>query len=109
MQDGDSIAYFNRTYAKKNKDEKLLVIPGAFYKVRAQGGASNSDSDKITQMGKRSIATFGVMMVHSYCVTNFLYEAKIVTLKRMGASLHNGIAYAFYPLGLALTVGFYLK
>ena len=69
LQDGDSIAYFNRTYAKKNKDEKRITIPGAFYKVRAQGGAASSDSDKITQMSKRSAATFSVMMVHSYIVT----------------------------------------
>ena len=36
VKDADEINYYNRKYAEKNKG---IVIPGSFYKVRAQGGA----------------------------------------------------------------------
>ena len=41
VQDKDSISYYNRKY----KDKAITkTIPGSFYKVRAQGGASKNDN-----------------------------------------------------------------
>ena len=66
MADKDEISYYNRKYAEKNKG---IVIPGSFYKVRAQGGAVQKDSDLISQLNKRVMATFGLSMVHAFLVT----------------------------------------
>ena len=43
LKDKDSIEYYNRKYAKKEEED--LLIPGSFYKVRMQGGASSQDQD----------------------------------------------------------------
>ena len=78
LTDKDSISYYNRKYKKKAADtkaasDKPITIPGAFYKVRAQGGAAPTDSDEINKLNKRSIASFFVAGFHTYAFTNFLY------------------------------------
>ena len=76
VEDQDSIAYYNRKY----KDKRIQkTIPGAFYKVRAQGGASSKDSELINQLNKRSFVTFGLVMFHAYALTQFLYGSRIIT------------------------------
>ena len=95
MKDTDSISYYNRKYYQnkektggKSDDSKSLVIPGAFYKVRAQGGAAPTDSDEIGKLNKRSIASFSLSIFHSYCLTQFLYHARILTPARVGPAMY---------------------
>ena len=86
MDDPDAISYYNRKY----KDDKVKIncIPGAFYKVRAQGGAAPSDSTLIDQLNKRSFVTFGCILFHTYCFTEFLYQSRIVTVKNVGPKIY---------------------
>ena len=114
LEDKDSITYFNRKYSKDNKqvmdkDGQPLVIPGAFYKVRAQGGAAPVDSEQIGKLNKRSIASFTLSVFHSYCLTQFLYHAKIVTPARFGPAVYQVLAYSLYPMALVASVVYYFR
>jgi ABC-type polysaccharide transport system permease subunit len=77
-----------------------LKIPGSFFKVRSQGGASSKDIDEVNKFYKRSIITMFVLMVHSYITINFLYDARFVTQKRTPKVFTN-LPYFVYPVVLA--------
>lgn len=63
----------------KEKLQTMHKIPGSFFKVRSQGGASAKDIEEVNKFYKRSFVTMFVLMVQSYITINFLYDARFIT------------------------------
>ncbi len=63
----------------KDRMHNVTKIPGSFFKVRSQGGASGKDIDEVNKFYKRSFVTMFLLMVHSYVVINFLYDARFIS------------------------------
>ena len=75
----DSIDYYNKKYMGRQKLQAMHKIPGSFFKVRSQGGASAKDIDEVNKFYKRSFVTMFLLMVQSYVTINFLYDARFIT------------------------------
>ena len=103
----DSIDYYNRKYNKKaeNDKRKSLVIPGAFLRVRAQGGAVAKDIEEINKFYKRSFVTLFAVLGQAYMTVSFLYESRLVNA-RYPRVFHN-LPYFMYP-GLTLATVIYI-
>ncbi len=59
----DSIDYYNKKYKNNAKNSGVTKIPGSFFKVRSQGGASSKDIDEVNKFYKRSFVTMLLLMV----------------------------------------------
>jgi hypothetical protein len=77
----------------------MTKIPGSFFKVRSQGGASSKDIEELNKFYKRSFVTLFIVMAHSYMTVNWLYDARFITHKR-SPRLFTSLPYAVYPLVL---------
>ena len=55
------------------------------------------------------MATFGLSMIHSYAMTHFLFQARIVSPARVGPKISTLLSYGLYPLALTATVIVYLS
>ena len=77
-EDTDLIQWFNRTKTT-SEDKKLRTIPGSFYKVRAQGSASDRDSQEVGKIFKRGFISGAFAMGHSFLLVNFLYNSRLFT------------------------------
>lgn len=75
----DSIDYYNKKYMSKDKLKTMHRIPGSFFKVRSQGGASMKDIDEVNKFYKRSFVTMFLLVAQSYIVINFLYDGRFIT------------------------------
>lgn len=92
----DSIDYYNKKYLSKEKLQKVVKIPGSFFKVRAQGGASNKDIDEVNKFYKRALVTMFLVMGQAYITMNFLYDARFIT-QRGTPRLFASLPYGIYP------------
>ncbi|CDW81436.1 UNKNOWN [Stylonychia lemnae] len=95
----DSIDYYNRKYYQKKDLNQMLKIPGCFFKVRAQGGASSKDIEEINKFYKRTFVTLFAVVFHSYLGTTFLYESRILSKKRT-PNVYHYLPWCVYPLGI---------
>ena len=94
----DSIDYYNKKYLQK--DQKVIKLTGAFFKVRSQGGASGRDIDELNKFYKRSLVTMFMAMAHTFVVINFLYDARFVTPKS-SPQVFVKLPWVAYPVVLA--------
>ena len=105
-KDTDTISYFNRTRGKKDEQfSKVRTIPGCFYKVRAQGGASGLDSDEISKFYKRAMITGACLTFHSYATVQFTYSSRILTEARWPRVFY-WLPFVVYPM---CAVGFVIQ
>ena len=101
----DSIDYYNKKYNKKESKSKVTKIPGSFFKVRSQGGASSKDIEEVNKFYKRSFVTMLLLMGQSYVVINFLYDARFIQSKRY-PRLYSGLPWVVYPAALIGSIVF---
>ena len=71
-------------------------IPGAFFKVRAEGGATAHDIDEVNKFYKRSLITMFLAMAQSYITMQFLYQSRILGPKSL-PRVYNYLGYFIYP------------
>lgn len=75
----DSIDYYNKKYMGREKMQTMHKVPGSFFKVRSQGGASSKDIDEVNKFYKRSFVTMFLLMAQSFITINFLYDSRFIT------------------------------
>ena len=95
----DSIDYYNKKYMGRDKLQKLHKIPGSFFKVRSQGGASGKDIDEVNKFYKRSFITMFMLMLQSYATINFLYDGRFITQRRL-PRVFTYLPWVVYPTAL---------
>lgn len=78
----DTVEEFNKEHYTKDDLRNMSKIAGAFYKCRSKGAASNADLDQNNTFYKRCLATFGLLMAHTYFVITILYDSQILTPQR---------------------------
>ena len=67
QEDDDLISWFNRTKIT-DEDRKLKMMRGSFYKVRAQGSATDRDCEEINKIYKRGFVSCAVAFGHAYAL-----------------------------------------
>lgn len=72
-EEKDLIEYYNKKYVKKDELKKIRTIPGSFYKVRRQGGASSNDLNEVNKFYKRALVSGVIVMFQSYCTMQVIY------------------------------------
>ena len=72
--DIDPVEEFNKKFYSKDDIQNMKIISGAFYKCRSKGAVSSVDLDQNNIFYKRSLATFTLMALHSYFVSDIIIE-----------------------------------
>lgn len=75
-------------------------MPGAFYKVRAQGSASERDVQELSKISKRGFVSGFMAGVHSYILVQFLYNSRLFTRATTPHLVFEFAPYVIYPAGL---------
>ena len=55
------------------------------------------------------MVTFGLVMLHCYITSEFLYHSRILKPHHVGMKLYKAFPYLMYPAGLIGVVGVYLS
>jgi len=92
----------------RDKLQTMHKVPGSFFKVRSQGGASAKDIEEVNKFYKRSFVTMFLLMVQSYVTINFLYDARFITSKRM-PRVYSYLPWVIYPTALIGSCVFMFK
>ena len=99
------VSWFNRTRISE-QDKQLKTIPGAFYKVRANGSVADHDCNDLNKFYKRAGVTCGVGMVHSFVLVQFLYQSKLLTKANTPHMVFQYTPYVVYPVAVLGIVGY---
>lgn len=94
--DGDMVTFFNRTKASA-EDKQLKTIPGCFYKVRAQGSATQRDSEELNKFYKRAIVSCAAAIGHAFVTVQFLYQSRLLTRRSVPRVVFDYTPYVIYP------------
>lgn len=98
----DTVMEFNRTRFTREQLKQFKTISGAFYKCRSKGAAASVDLDKNNTFYKRCLATFSILMIHTFFTVTIMYDSRILTPTKT-PRLFNAFPIISYP---AVILGF---
>ena len=105
ISDRDLVSWFNRTKKNPKNMENVDIIPGCFYKARAQGAVTMADNEELNKFYKRSLVTCFLVFGHIFCLVHFSYESRIISKERL-PRLFGYAGAAAYPAAFMLLIPF---